>query len=218
MEPSDTIITLEVVDPDGNTKALNVHRGVLCKSSEFFQKALQPEWIKKRERPDVIDLREDPVRVVSDYIRWLYSGNVPIQFCKPNEGASKARIAEEAESVFVLTAESYVFGEKILDATYKNAMMRTVLAAKEAYFWNLGPRSVDIIYRGTPSTSLFRRLIADMVAHCAFDDSISGFGWMEFFGGYPKEALVDAMKATVRVRPMVTHSMPLASAYFEEEK
>lgn len=209
--PSDTIITLKVGDPTSNTEALHVHRGVLCKNSEFFQKALQPEWTKSREHPDVIDLPQDTVQAVSDYIRWLYSGRIPVQLRKAGEGTETA---EEAESVYVLIAEAYVFGEKILDAKYKNTMMKTVLAAKDLYGWNLGPDSVDIIYKGTPSTSLFRRLIANGVAREAFDDT----KWMEFLDGYPREALVDAIKVTVRARPKPKLDTKSIESYIEEEK
>jgi hypothetical protein len=203
--PSDTIIKLRVTKPAGDTQALNIHRGVLCKSSGFFRTATKPEWTKLIEQPDIIDLPDDSVQTVSDYIRWLYSGNMPIKLYDAGED-SRQKKAEEAEKVFVMLAEAYVFGEKIVDIKYKNAVVKTMLAAIQSAEWNLGPKSVDIIYKGTPSTSPLRRLVADKVAHWAHDDSEEGVGWMEFFDAYPREALVDAVKALVRVRSRPEHN------------
>jgi hypothetical protein len=70
--PSDTIIKLRVKKLVGDTQALNIHRGVLCKISGFFRRAMKPEWTKLREQPDIIDLPDDSVQTVSDYIRWLH--------------------------------------------------------------------------------------------------------------------------------------------------
>lgn len=190
---------MRVTKPAGDTEILNIHRGVLCKSSGFFQSALKPEWSESREQPDVIDLPDDSVETVSDYIRWLYSGNLPIKIYNA-DGDTREKVAVEAEKVFVLLAEAYVFGEKIVDATYKRTVIETVLAAMNSSRWNLGPSSVDIIYKGTPSTSPLRRLVADKVALLAHDDLKQGNGWMAFFDAYPREALVDAIKATVTLR------------------
>jgi hypothetical protein len=111
-----------------------------------------------------------------------------------------------------MLAEAYVLGEEIIDAKYKKTVVKTLLAARRSSRWNMGPKSVDIVYRGTCSTSPFRRLIADSVADQAFDD----VSWMEYFDGYPKEALVDAMKATVRVRSRPRHGLDF-NLYLEEE-
>lgn len=202
----------------GDTEVLNIHRGVLCKSSLFFQKAMKPEWTDLREQPDIIDLSGDSVQTVSDYIRWLYSDNMPIKLYYADKSARK-KVAEEAEKVFIMLAEAYVFGEKIIDTKYKNAVMKIVLAAKEGSGWNLGPNSVDIIYKGTPSTSPLRRLVADSIASNAYDDSEEGFGWMDYFDAYPREAFVDAIKATVKARSRPGHSTCLdINSYLEEEK
>lgn len=216
--PSDTIIKLRVTKPAGDTETLNIHHGVLCKSSSFFRKAMKPEWIKLEEQVAIIDLPDDSVQTVSDYIRWLYSDNMGIKLYHAG-GDTRERVAEEAEKVFVMLAKAYVFGEKIIDVKYKNAVAETMLAAIESSKWNLGPNSVDIIYKGTPSTSPIRRLIADKVAYQAHDDSRGGVGWMDFFDAYPREALVDAIKATVRVRskPQNDYGLGIGSYLDKEE-
>jgi hypothetical protein len=216
--PSDPIIKLKVKTQAGGTEVLNVHRGVLCKSSGFFQRAMKPEWIELREQLDLIDLSDDSVQTVSDYIKWLYSNNMPIKLYEASED-TRDKMAEEAEKVFVVLAEAYVFGEKIVDVQYKNAVAKAIRAAMESSRWNMGPNSVNIIYMGTPSTSPLRRLVADSVACLAFDDSDKGVAWISFLDAYPREALLDAIKATVKVRrgPQCNTDRCI-DLYLEEEK
>jgi hypothetical protein len=215
--PSDTIIKLKVKTQAGSTVILNTHRGVLCKSSCFFERAMKPEWTELREQPDVIDLPDDSVQTVSDYVKWLYSNNMPIRLYNGKDTREKA--AEEAEKVFVMLAEAYVFGEKIVDTKYKNVVVRTVLAAIQSSGWYLGLTSIHIIYKGTPPTSPLRRLVADTVAFHSYDDSGEANGWMDDFDGYPREALVDAMKATVKARSRPEHdTYRCIDAYLEKEQ
>ena len=217
MEPSDPIIKLKATKHDGKTETVNIHRGVLCKSSGFFQKAMRPEWTKSREQADIIDLLDDSVDTVSDYIKWLYSDKMPIKLYNAAADTHEKK-GKEAAKVFPRLVEAYVFGEKIIDAKYKNTIMRTVLAAIDVSHCYPGLGAVHIIYKGTPSTSPFRRLLADSVAYVAHDDSERGNAWMKGFDEYPREALVDAIKATVKVRSTSGGNMPLQiNSYLEEE-
>ena len=202
----------------GDTQALSIHRGVLCKSSTFFQRAMKPEWSELREHPNTIDLPDDSVQTVSDYIKWLYYDKMPIKLYNAGKDTPE-KAAEEAEKVFVMLAEAYVYGEKIMDAKYKNVVVETILAGIQSSGWNLGPSSVDIIYKGTPSTSSLRRFVADSVAYKAYDDSRAGVGWMDYLDAYPKEALVDAIKATVRARSRPQHHAHSdITSYLEKEE
>lgn len=217
MDPSDTIIKLIVTEPDGDTETLNVHSGILCKSSGFFQRAMKPEWARLREQPDTIDLPDDYAQTVSDYIKWLYSGNMPIKLYHAGKD-TRERAMEEAQKVFVIIARAYVFGERILDTKYKNLMAETMLAATNSSGFDMGPKSVEIIYNGTPSTSSARRLVAHQVAYQAYYDGSEGeFGWMDFFDGYPREALVDAIKATIKIRPKPNKGFPEVHWYTEKD-
>ena len=214
--PSDSIVKLKVTKRNGETEILNVHRGVLCKNSKFFQSAMKPEWTNLREQPDTIDLPDDSPETVRDYVRWLYSGNLSIKLYKAGKDTVKKK-AEKAEKVNVLLAEAYVFGEKIVDIKYKNKVMKTIVAARESAVWNMGPESVNIIYEGTPSESPLRRLIAERLAHEAYDDSELGVGWMQFVDGYPREALMDAIKVMARVRRTVEYDITSVEPYLEKE-
>lgn len=209
-----------VTTASGKNQAFYVHRGVLGKSSAFFQRALKPEWAVLRDQPDVIQLSEESIQAVKDYFSWLYTDSMPIQLYQYNSrNAGREQIAEAAEKVFVELAEAYVLAERIIDVGYKNAVLKTIIAAKKSSTWNMGPESVKIVYKGTPPTSPLRRLIANSIASWADDDSNLGYGWMAFFDAYPKDALVDALKATVKARPKLKCNLhDDVSLYLEEEK
>ncbi|KAH6870637.1 hypothetical protein BKA58DRAFT_440178 [Alternaria rosae] len=214
MDPTDPIIQLVVSSRVGETARLNVHRGVLCKSSEFFQNAVKPEWTTEGER--VVNLPEDSAPLVTGYVKWLYHDKITIKLYEARKHTTEER-ADEAEKVFILLAEAYVFGEKIIDAKYKNAVIETIIAACEASSWNMGPESVSIAYEGTPPGSPLRRMIAESIAYKAFVDSKEGVGWLHFIEGYPRDVLVDALKAMVRVRPKPSGKL-CPSVYWYLEK
>ncbi|KAI4933931.1 uncharacterized protein J4E92_003601 [Alternaria infectoria] len=215
MNPRDDIIQLKVPNDAGSIECLNVHRGVLCKSSGFFQKAMKPEWTKLGEEKTV-DLPDDLASTVSDYIVWLYQGSIAIKPFLPSTEPIEER-ARKAEKVYLLLAEAYVFGQKILDSGYKNAVVKAIFSAQMFSGWNMGPNCVTTIYEGTPPESPARRLFADKLAHSAYDDSANGFGWMQCIDGYPQEALTDAMKALLRVRKAVGRA-PVITSYLEKEQ
>lgn len=131
-------------------------------------------------------------------------------------------MAKEAEKVFVSLARAYVFREKVLDVKYKDAIVRTVAATMTDSKWSMGPESVGIFYSGTPSGSILRRSIAENIASIAYDETEKGFGWMTFIDGYPREVLVDALKATVKMghimeKPDRPYLISLGS-YLEKEQ
>jgi hypothetical protein len=176
---------------------------------------MKPEWTNMQAGPNMIDLPDDPVDVVSDYIKWLYYDTIPDKQYEAVANTHEER-AEEAEKVFVVLAEAYVFGEKIVDMKYKNAVLQTMFTAQKAFRWNMGPESVKIVYEGTPPQSPLRRLIAENVAYIAHDDSKESVGWMQFFKKYPEDAKADMLQSMVKVRPSRSDSSPGVGSYLEE--
>jgi hypothetical protein len=224
LSPRDSIIKLVVPRYSGETETLNVHQGVLCKHAGFFRRMMKPEWTRMRDSPNIIELPDETVNTVSDYVKWLYAGVMPLKLYDADDMDDKdkrGQVAEEAEKIFVMLAEAYVFGEKIIDVRYKNAVVRAVAAAKNSSKWNMGPESVRIVYDGTPPGSPLRRMIAESLARLAHDDAKKGVGWMSFIDGYSKEALADALKATIRFRCKVNDdalkAANLLDSYLEEE-
>lgn len=182
------------------SEILHVHEGVLCKSSAFFKRSLKPEWAEKREDPYTIDLSDDHVDDVQNYINWLYSEKVSGTLADIPSNANNTIRHEIAHNAFIPLAKAYVLGEKFLDTKYKNSVMNRIIEVRCQSGWSPGPACAEIIYEGTSPGSPARRLLADLLAYGAHDDSDETVGWMKFIEDLPREALVDAMKALVKLR------------------
>ncbi|KAI4657952.1 uncharacterized protein J4E78_006342 [Alternaria triticimaculans] len=217
MDPKDSIIQLIVPNCAGDTERLQVHRGVLGKSSEFFRRAMKPEWTDRKEDSKTLDLPEDSANIVTDYIKWLYDGEIPIGSRAAHE-ATHDSSAGEAEKFLAQLARAYVFAERIMDVKYKNALFQAIYTAQNKFGLCMGNESVKIVYDGTPSGSPLRRLIAADVAHKAYDDLKEGGGWMEDLESYSREALIDALQATLRVRCKADAPYPSVGWYIEDEE
>ncbi|KAL1792841.1 hypothetical protein ACET3X_009348 [Alternaria dauci] len=215
MDPSDDIIQLIVEGGIYGADCLNVHDGILCYSSKFFQNALKPGWTNMNAESRTIDLSNYPVGTVSDYIKWLYTNKISIDLRLEAAEDDDEERAEQIEEIFIALARAYVFGGKIIDARYKNAVLQKLFKAQKILDWHMGSESVEIIYEGTPPESPLRRLVADVVACKACDDADEGTGRMQFFDDYPREALVDALKAVARVRTS-TSGYPGVESYLEK--
>jgi hypothetical protein len=93
-------------------------------------------------------------------------------------------------------ATFYVFAEKILDTPYKRAILATIAAVQRDAPDYPCAEAFAIIYEGTPEGSPARRLLVDMYAYGAHDAP----DWGREFELLPHEALVDVMRAMVKVR------------------
>ena len=178
---------------------------------------MKPEWANQKDDPKTLNLPEDSADIVTDYVKWLYLREIPIVPHIANGLAHKKR-SDEAEQFFVQMTRAYIFGERIMDVKYKNAMFKAIFTAQIKFNLCMGTQSVTIVYEGTPSGSPLRRLIAADVAHHAYDDSKEGLGWMKNLESYSGEALLDALQATVRVRPKINSSYPGVESYLEKEE
>ena len=193
---------------------LKVHHGVLCKSSKFFQNAVKPEWTHQEER--VINLPEDLADTVISYVKWLYCDKLAISQVLPPDALTPEKKTEEKDKIYVLLAQAYVFGEKMMDVKYKNAVLKAIYGLTNAFSKSMGSKSVCILYDGTPSGSPLRRFIAENTAHKAWHDSEKEVGWGSYFDKCPQEALADALRAMVKIRPAKVDSLPGLHSYLEE--
>jgi hypothetical protein len=183
-------IRLEVGNTDEPT-ILNIHQDVLCRTSKFFKSSLKTEWTSMKEEPNKLDLSDDTPDVVHLYIKWLYTGALPLTLHHRAAKEPCETTAAEAEKVFVVLAQAYVFG---LDSAYQNAVVKTFHTAKIASSWNPGPECVDIVFTALPVGSWLRRFIVHSIAWEAFDDGPEAVGWAKYIERYPQEALAEAMK------------------------
>lgn len=151
----DDAVTLHV----GPTEhVLLAHGSFITRNSDFFTTALKKEWAEGQTR--VIKLPEESPQVVSHYLNYTYTKSLPADTIssEPTDTFTE-RVNEYQE----LLAELYVLGERLLDTSIQNAVVREIIRlaslpkrmcpAKEA---------VNIIYRGTTAVSPARRLMTDI--------------------------------------------------------
>ncbi|KAH7345984.1 hypothetical protein BKA66DRAFT_576724 [Pyrenochaeta sp. MPI-SDFR-AT-0127] len=168
---------------------ISIHQDVLSRNSEFLKRALKPEWAALRDEPDIIDLSTHSPNDVKAYAHWLYSGTIPTRDFDDENGS-------KSDPIWIDLANAYVFGEKIMDRNYQKASLDTIAAYQANAPDFPCAESFVIIYDGTPDGSPARKLLSDMYAHGAYDAP----DWKKEYELLPHEALVDVLRATVRVR------------------
>jgi hypothetical protein len=173
-----------------NPDILNVHEGLLCKSSEFFKRAMKPEWTDQRSDPHTIDLSEDCKETVTHYLQWLYTRSIPISSLQ-GQALEETDIVKIETNVYMALARAYVFGEKVMDIDFKNAVLREVLEFKRSAKTVPGRGAIEIVCAGTIPGSSMWRLLVDLMANNIFGDP-SRANCIE---GLPQEILVDVIKA-----------------------
>jgi hypothetical protein len=141
-----------------------VHETLLSERSEFFASASKAEWKEGQEHR--IPLPDDTPSIVVLYVQWIYSGKIlsrttPVE----EEGADEQECKNE--SAFDLLISGFVFGEKIQDGNFKDAvidaLVHTVTTPNEkGVCWYPTKSWVDQAYVGTPEGSPIRRLLVDM--------------------------------------------------------
>jgi len=194
--PCDKIIKLSVGSDD--PIIINVHQGVLCKSSEFFKIAMKPEWADQRDEPDTIDLCEGTVDVVKLYVDWLYCSHIGVIGPYWDENLSKAEKSKAAHEFYKTLAIAYLFGDEVVDVKFQISVLTRFTEFEYRSIHKPGPLIFDIIYQGTSAGSPMRHFLCDYVVLRANNDP----GWAEGFKQYPPEALVDIVTGLVAKRKM----------------
>lgn len=93
------------------------------------------------------------------YIQWLYRNKIYTR-------KAKEQIAKESDEYDTLI-EAFIFGEKIQDGRFKDAIVDAIIAASRTAditgkTWNPVGRRVDRAYEGTPPRSPLRKLMLDI--------------------------------------------------------
>ena len=155
---SATLLTIVVGEEPGQ-KRFSVHESFICSRSEFFRRAMNGDWAEREER--LVKLPEDDPETFGIYVNLIYTDSVATTVSDVSDAASACA------SEFVALSKLYVLSEKLCDNAAKNATVDAL--------WNLkndtAPGStryaptheaINILYAGTPKTSLARQLMADM--------------------------------------------------------
>jgi hypothetical protein len=202
---SSKIITLEAGQPPSTT-TIKIHQAVLVRSSEYFKRVLKHEWASLRSDPDTIDM--GPTHTASDvktYCNWLYSGTIPTRDFDDEDGAKSDYIFIDLASpphpflhpeLTPQQASAYAFGEQIMDQSYKRCVLETLAGVQIGAPDYPCAEAFVIVYDGTPEGSPARRMLVDMYAYGAVDSKC----WGSAFEALPREALVDVLRAMVKVR------------------
>lgn len=148
----------------GNTSAASdfyIHEALLRSKSVFFDAALKKCW-REGEEGRVL-LPEDEATTFGIYQSFLYTQKLPIRQAHEHINLGES----ENQPEYLELAKLYVFGEKIQDASFKNA----VIVAFTKRMWEIEAKRnrlypmtkvVDIIYKGTMPGSCARKLMVDV--------------------------------------------------------
>jgi hypothetical protein len=152
----DSLVTL-LVGPE--EEKMVVHETYLSRDSPFFKAALKKQWTEGQTR--VIKLPEESLEPMQHYIEHLYGAKLPT-----NEHVAGSLCTADSYK-YVLLAQLYVLGERLLNAKYQNAIIHEIFRLSHVLCGlEIGRRfpagcAVDIIYGGTTSGSPARRMLVD---------------------------------------------------------
>jgi hypothetical protein len=144
-------------EDDNQQQIFYVHKKILCKTSIFFQNATKPEWSGPLPRP--IDLTDENPRVFQAYLHWLYSQQVATETklgncCLNADG-------EQPEMQYDLLGRSYLLGEKLMDSTYQDAVMKAITHTATIGCSFPGDYWVRLAYKRTTASSPLRKILVD---------------------------------------------------------
>ena len=95
------------------------------------------------------------------YFQYLYSGKAHIDWTTNTDDLPKNNLLPE----YVTLAHLYVFGEKVGDIRFKNAVVRSIIWRMENGIGNIHyypiAEAVDIVYKGTTPECKLRKLFVD---------------------------------------------------------
>lgn len=114
---------------------------------------MKRERRKAKER--VIRLPDDEVKVFTIYHMWLYFGYIFTRSGDEGKNASSTSSIAEWELLF----DSYIFGEKIQDSNFKDALMDAIINKMNTI--QKFPHKVQKVYQNTPQNSPARRLLVE---------------------------------------------------------
>ncbi|KAI4692909.1 uncharacterized protein J4E88_001279 [Alternaria novae-zelandiae] len=163
---STSAVTIRV-GKDPNTEDFIAHESFLTSRSEFFRRAMNGNWQEADTR--TINFPDDDPGTFALYLNHLYTGQLPIA----TETEEELKKLTTGDFITVVTKQYdnvlrvFVLGEKLQDLSTKNAMMEAALATTKLTGQH-GKRqapsaqTINMVYKGTPSSSLARCLLVDI--------------------------------------------------------
>ncbi|KAH8644105.1 N-acetylglucosaminyl-phosphatidylinositol biosynthetic protein [Alternaria alternata] len=175
---------------DSSQQEFLLHEGILCARSEFFRRALNGNWIEKKER--LVKLPEDDPQTFAFYVSFIYTNVVS------DATALQTMTPDGFQAHILAVVKLYVLAEKLQDRQAKNEALRTVLSdTAERSFADSLPNAeiVQFMYNNTLQGSLGRRLMVDLW------NDVHATSIIKQREGICKEFFVDLAHALLGERP-----------------
>lgn len=156
---------------------------------------MKEEWKEGQDR--VIPLPTDEPKVVNLYLQWAYRNMI----------FSRKRTEEQRHDSdeFSLLTDAFVFGEKIQDDHFKDAVVDAIIKSastpgKGGHLYYPGAATIGRAYEGTPPGSPLRRLMVD------FWVQYGGNEWIKT--DMNREFLTDLVRELLPIRQPQSHKHP----------
>lgn len=206
------------VGQDPNEQQFYIHSALVCKTSDYFKKALDGKWKESETRR--FHLTDHTPEAFRLYIAWLYSKSVPSKFEVPKNYQQRWNHGGR----FMLLVDSYVLGEYVQDLLFMNAVMDEFMEVADQFHQENylrsssrpGYISVDqvrhVCSRTTPLSKLREALVAIYVMR-------AGRNW-EFedtHGPLPVDFAVKIAAGMARERDLPIKKLA-AKDYYEQKR
>lgn len=181
-----------------------VHQKRLCERSPYFATAAKKDWKEGQEHR--ISLPCDSTVAVGLYIQWIYGGKI---FTRPGKGGAEDK-DKATYSETSLLVEAFIFGEKIQDGDFKDAVLDAIIVSihdsgKDHQFRYPSSTTVERAYEGTPEGSPLRKLMVDIHAHHGSRQWLDGLNCIEFVKDLVGELFIGRQQLFLH-NPTVMHS------------
>lgn len=195
-------MTTLLVGPD--ELEYHVHQDLLSARSPFFTAAAKKDW--KEGRENHIPLLCDNFTAVGLYVQWIYGGRI---LSCPSTAECEGQDGQPYRELPLLI-EAFVFGEKIQDGDFKDAVIDSIIASinipgKDDKCWYPSGSTVDRAYEGTPEGSPLRRLMADIHVNHGGREWLEGVTNIDFVKDLAGDLYVDRESTTFRANPTASH-------------
>ncbi|KAF2151889.1 hypothetical protein K461DRAFT_158685 [Myriangium duriaei CBS 260.36] len=112
----------------------SVHTAKICKASPFFRAALKGNWLEAKEQ--TIRLPEDDAKTFEDFLEWVYSNNIELEFLESSKQSLDIR---PLIKLYLLTEKLQVpaCNERILDLLVSNVdQIKSIPASAISAAWD----------------------------------------------------------------------------------
>lgn len=188
-------------------KRFSIHKEAICAKSKFFAAACSKRWIEGQEK--LVRLPETKAEAFKEYCKWVYSGAIPASRCTP-EDEDAAKIAG-----YDLFVDLYLLGDSLDDVQLRNLATQRFCNCLEGSNQLPPPSTYVKIWSSTPSGSLFRKQLVDIVVARRDRDTMA-----KTIALYPSEFIQEFAIAAFLKAPVISWKAAIGdnTKYLEPEE